>query len=114
MDASDRDAKLLQEMRYIAGISTGQVKRVADAALANMVAPTPSALTDELALAASGEIMSVMYGAMPPGGSVQLQAMVQCIVQRAIEAQQVAVPAPLSDFEVPPAFGEIQYQRPSG
>jgi len=29
-------------------------------------------------------------------------------------AQQVAVTVPLSDFEMPPAFGEIQYQRPSG
>jgi hypothetical protein len=34
------------------------------------------------------------------------------LVAPTFKAQQVAVP--LSDFEMPPAFGEIQYQRPSG
>jgi hypothetical protein len=56
-------------------------------------APTPSVRTDELALAAAGEIMTQFSndGASLYGlNTMQLQARVQCIVQRAIEAGQPA------------------------
>ena len=42
---------------------------------------------DSEALAVSREIMKIMYGPMPPGGSVQLMAQVQCLV---IDAMKVA------------------------
>ncbi len=89
MKPTEREAKLLKEMRYIAGISNGQVKRVADAALASMVEPTPSDRTDELALDAAGKIMHIIsskgetqYGYM---NEVQIKARIQCIVKHSIE-----------------------------
>lgn len=42
---------------------------------------------DSEALAVSREIMKIMYGPMPHGGSVQLMAQVQCLV---IDAMKVA------------------------
>lgn len=42
---------------------------------------------DSEALAVSREIMKIMYGPMPLGGSVQLMAQVQCLV---IDAMKVA------------------------
>lgn len=42
---------------------------------------------DSEALAVSREIMKIMYGPMPKGGSVQLMAQVQCLV---IDAMKVA------------------------
>lgn len=42
--------------------------------------------TDKTALEAARQIMAVIYGPMPLGGSVQLQAMVQEIVTDAMRA----------------------------
>lgn len=59
----------------------------------------PAPNDDQLALDAATDIMALMYGPLPVGGSVQLQAQVQCRVLDAIKAAQ-EVPGLLEALEI--------------
>lgn len=70
---------------------------------------------DSKALEFSREVMALMYGEMPPGGSVQLQAKIQCLFVNAMEfsAQQPVLVVP-DGWVMAPAKASIAMIRAGG
>jgi hypothetical protein len=89
---------LLKEMRYIAGISTGQVKRVADAALERVAQPAEPSSDDKTWCEYVAGVVGCYLG--EPVDSDKYKAIAAIIERRLWALQRPAEPVELTDADV--------------